>query len=364
MILKQLSILNYKNIPEANFDFSPHINCFIGMNGEGKTNILDAIYFLSFTKSATNSIDAHNIRHDQDLLMIQGKYEIDGTEENISCGIKRGVKKVFKRGGKAYKRMSEHIGLLPLILVSPNDHVLIIGGSDERRKFMDMCISQYDRDYMNALMTYSKALQQRNMMLKNEDSDIDIDMISTYEEVMAETGEQIYMQRQKFVEELIPVFQDYYTRISGCHETVGLTYSSHCQRGPLLETIQCSRNRDIAVGHSLHGIHRDELEMTIDGYSLRNEGSQGQAKTFLISFKLAQFHFLKRTGSHTTPILLLDDIFDKLDSSRVEQIIQLANDDAFGQIFITDTNRENLDRILANSQDDYKLFTVKGGMIE
>ncbi len=364
MILKQLSILNYKNIPEANLDFSPHINCFIGMNGEGKTNILDAIYFLSFTKSATNSIDAMNIRHEQDILMLQGEYDIDGVEEHISCGIKRGVKKVFKRGGKAYKRMSEHIGLLPVILVSPNDQVLIIGGSDERRKFMDMCISQYNKDYMNALMNYNKALQQRNMMLKNEDADIDIDMISTYEEVMAETGERIYEQRRKFVEELIPVFQDYYTRISGNHEIVGLRYTSHCQRGPLLEVIQRDRSRDIAVGHSLHGIHRDELEMTIDGYPLRNEGSQGQSKTFLISFKLAQFHFLKRTGSHTTPLLLLDDIFDKLDSKRVEQIIQLANDEAFGQIFITDTNRENLDRILMNSQDDYKLFTVKGGQIE
>ena len=364
MILNRLSILNYKNIQEADLSFSPHINCFIGMNGEGKTNILDAIFFLSFTKSATNNIDALNIRHDEEFLMLQGQFDIDGVAEQISCAVRRGQKKVVKRGDKAYKRMAEHIGLLPVILVSPNDQALIVGGSDERRKFMDMCISQYNREYMNDLMRYNKALQQRNMLLKTEEGTIDTEMLSVYEEVMAETGERIHQYRKAFVDELIPLFQDYYTRISGNHERVGLSYVSHCQRGPLLEVIQRDRNKDIAVGHSLHGIHRDELEMTIDGYPLRGEGSQGQTKTFLISLKLAQFHFLQRTGSHTTPLLLLDDIFDKLDSHRVEQIVNLANDESFGQIFITDTNRENLDRILAHTQDDYRLFTVRAGKIE
>ncbi len=363
MILNRLSILNYKNIQEADLTFSPHINCFIGMNGEGKTNFLDAIYFLSFTKSATNSVDALNIRHEQECMMLQAEYDLDGTIEKITCGIKRGQKKTIKRGDKAYKRMAEHIGLLPIILISPNDQVLIAGGSDERRKFMDQCISQYNRQYMEDLMRHNKALQQRNTLLKDEDHLVDPEMLSIYEEVMAETGERIFQQRQAFVSQLIPLFQDYYTRISGGHETVSLSYSSHCQRGPLLEVIQRDRQRDIAVGHSLHGIHRDELEMTIDGYPLRIEASQGQSKTFLISLKLAQFHFLRQTGSHTTPLLLLDDIFDKLDSRRVEQIIKLANDEAFGQIFITDTNRENLDRILANTQDDYRLFTVQAGKI-
>lgn len=364
MILNHLSILNYKNIQEADLGFSPHINCFIGMNGEGKTNILDAIFFLSYTKSATNNIDALNIRHDEEFFMLQGNYDIDGTAEQISCAVRRGQKKVVKRGDKPYKRMAEHIGLLPVILVSPNDQALIVGGSDERRRFMDMCISQYSHEYMEDLMRYNKALQQRNMLLKTEEGTIDMEMLSVYEEVMAETGERVYKYRKAFVDELIPLFQEYYTRISQNHERVGLSYISHCQRGPLLDVIQHDRNKDIAVGHSLHGIHRDDLEMTVDGYPLRGEGSQGQTKTFLISLKLSQFHFLKRTGSHTTPLLLLDDIFDKLDSRRVEQIVKLANDESFGQIFITDTNRENLDRILRNTQEDYRLFTVNGGVIE
>lgn len=363
MILKQISIINYKNIQEANIEFSPSINCFIGMNGEGKTNILDAIYFLSFTKSATNSIDSMNIRHEQDFFMLQGEYSLNDVNEQIYCGMKRGQKKIFKRGDKSYKRIADHIGLLPVILVSPNDQILIIGGSDERRKYMDMCISQYNKAYMNALIRYNKALQQRNMLLKNENEDVDNEIICAYEEIMAETGEYIYMERKTFVDELIPVFQKYYSRISGNHERIGLKYTSHCQRGPLLKVIQQDRNRDFAVGYSLHGIHRDELEMTIDDYSLKREGSQGQSKTFLISLKLAQFHFLKRTGSHTTPILLLDDIFDKLDSKRVEQIIKLTSEESFGQVFITDTNRENLDKILVNGNDNYKLFNVCNGEI-
>lgn len=363
MILKQISILNYKNIQEANLEFSPGINCFIGMNGEGKTNILDSIYFLSFTKSATNSIDSMNIRHDQDFFMLQGEYNLDDVDEQIYCGMKRGQKKIFKRGGKAYKRIADHIGLLPIILVSPNDQILIIGGSDERRKFMDMCISQYNKEYMYSLLKYNKALQQRNMLLKNESADVDEEILCAYEEMMAETGEYIYQQRKSFVEEMIPVFQKYYSRISGNHERIGLTYISHCQRGPLLEIIQRDRARDFIMGYSLHGIHRDDLDMTINDYSLKREGSQGQSKTFLISLKLAQFHFLKQTGSHTTPILLLDDIFDKLDSQRVEQIIALTSEEDFGQVFITDTNNENLDRILANKHDNYKLFNVCKGEI-
>ncbi len=362
MILNHITILNYKNIKEAELDFSPNINCFVGSNGEGKTNVLDAIYFLSFTKSATNAVDSQNVRHGEEFFMIQGLYDLNGNPEEVSCGLKLHQKKQFKRNKKAYKKLAEHIGLLPLILVSPNDHELILGGSDERRRFMDIVISQYSPTYMNLLMRYNAALQQRNILLKQEEEP-DVEILTAYEEVMAQCGEPIYRLRNEFITEFIPVFQNYYSRISGDHEQVGLTYISHCQRGPLLEVIQRDRAKDRAVGYSLHGIHKDDLTMTLGDYPIKREGSQGQNKTYLISLKLAQFNFLKQTGSKTTPLLLLDDIFDKLDANRVEQIINLASDEAFGQIFITDTNRENLDRILERSQGDYKIFKVKGGVI-
>ena len=362
MNLKHITILNYKNIKDAELDFSPNINCFIGSNGEGKTNILDAIYFLSFTKSSINAVDSQNIRHGEEFFMLQGLYDLNGTQEEISCGLKRGQKKQFKRNKKAYKKMSEHIGLLPLILVSPNDHELINGISDGRRRFMDVVISQYDPSYMNLLIRYNNALQQRNSMLKQE-AEPDPEIMEAFEEVMAATGEQIYRLRNDFITQFIPVFQEYYTRISGNHEEVGLEYSSHCTRGPLLQTIQQGRAKDRIMGYSLHGIHRDDLTMTIDSYPIKREGSQGQNKTYLISLKLAQFDFLRNTGSKTTPLLLLDDIFDKLDAQRVEQIIHLASGDDLGQIFITDTNRENLDRILEMSKGDYKIFNVKDGEV-
>ncbi|MBP3213446.1 MAG: DNA replication/repair protein RecF [Bacteroidaceae bacterium] len=362
MILKRLTILNYRNIATAELEFSPKVNCFVGQNGEGKTNVLDAIYFLSLTKSAINTIDSANVRHGEEMMMVQGIYDLNGIEEEISIGMKLHQKKHVKRNKKEYKRLAEHIGLLPLIIASPNDSTIISGGSDERRRLMDMVISQYDPEYMNALMTYNKALQQRNAMLKAEEEPSD-DIISIYEEMMAENGERIHAKRQAFIEEFIPVFQRFYTAISGDNEQVSLHYTSHCQRGPLLDIIQRDRQKDRIVGYSLHGIHKDELEMTLDGYPIKREGSQGQNKTYMISLKLAQFDFLKRTGSQTTPLLLLDDIFDKLDAQRVEQIVNLVSDDAFGQIFITDTNRENLDKILERSQGNYKIFHVEGGNI-
>ena len=227
---------------------------------------------------------------------------------------------------------------------------------------MDIVISQYNPSYINLLMRHNAALQQRNTLLKQEEEP-DVEIMNAYEEVMASCGEQIFKLRNKFITDFIPVFQDYYARISGNHEKVGLEYISHCQRGPLLEVIQRDRAKDRIMGYSLHGIHKDDLVMTLGDYPIKREGSQGQNKTYLISLKLAQFNFLKQTGSKTTPLLLLDDIFDKLDANRVEQIINLASDEAFGQLFITDTNRENLDRILERSQGDYKIFTVEGGVI-
>ena len=365
MILRKLSILNYKNIREATLELSPKMNCFIGQNGVGKTNVLDAVYYLSFCRSASNPIDSQVIRHDEPFCLIEGEYGEHSSDSHlsISCGIKRGQKKHFKRNKKEYKRLSEHIGLIPLVVVSPSDTLLIEGNSEERRRLMDMVISQYDRSYIDALTRYNNAHQQRNILLKQEDPAPDPLVLQIWEEQMAEAGEEIYRKRDAFVQELIPIFQEYYDRISSGREKVGLNYISHCQRGPLLEVIQRDRAKDLAVGYSLHGIHRDDLEFTLGGHLMKREGSQGQNKTYAIALKLAQFDFLKRTASETTPLLLLDDIFDKLDAERVEQIVRLVSGDAFGQIFITDTNRDHLDQILRNSHLDYKIYHVDNGEI-
>lgn len=363
MILSNISIINYKNIRAANLEFSPKINCFIGNNGEGKTNILDSLYYLSFCRSCNNPIDSQLISHGEDFMMLEGNYTDDaGNPEQITCGLKRGQKKQFKRNKKAYKRLSEHIGFVPMVFVSPSDSSLIDSGSDARRHFMDLVISQLDHTYIEALNNYNKALLQRNALLKMEEAP-DESLMEIWEQEMARNGEVVFNKRNAFVEKFVPIFQNIYEHISGAKESVELKYVSHCQRGSLLEVIQRDRFKDRAVGYSLHGIHRDELEMTLDGFQIKREGSQGQNKTYVLAMKLAQFDFLRRTSSNTTPLLLLDDIFDKLDSGRVEHIISLVSGDEFGQIFITDTNRDHLDQILSTSKFGYKLFKVKAGNV-
>ena len=372
MILNRLSIINYKNIQEATLTLSPKMNCFIGPNGTGKTNLLDAVYYLSFCRSAYTSVDSQVIRHDQDFFVVEGDYTDDrgmlGEDQDelrklsIYCGMKRGTKKHFKCNKKEYKRLSQHIGLIPLIFVSPADTYLVDGGGEERRRLMDMVISQYDNLYLDALNRYNKALQQRNTLLKMEEEP-DLELMRIWEEQMATEGEVIYEKRSAFVQELIPVFQQIYQQISDDRESVSLRYVSHGQRGPLLEVIQRDRMKDRAVGYSLHGVHRDDLEMLLGDYPMRREGSQGQLKTFVIAMKLAQFSFLKRTCSQTTPLLLLDDIFDKLDAHRVERIVSLVASKEYGQIFITDTNREHLDKILQANSFDYQLFSVHDGEV-
>ena len=363
MILKKISILNFKNIREASLELSPKMNCLIGHNGVGKTNFLDALFYLSFCKSSLNPVDSQIMTHDSDFFMVEGLYEDEsGKQTDVYCGMKRGTKKHFKRDKKEYKRLSQHIGLIPLIMASPGDSSIISGGSEERRRFMDIVISQYDSVYIDALSAYNKALLQRNALLKME-NEPDAALLDIWEEEMARNGEVVYAKRRAFVEEFVPVFQKIYAVISGGKERVSLTYVSHSQRGPLLDVIRRDRFKDRAVGYSLRGVHRDELEMMLDGYMMKREGSQGQNKTYVLSLKLAQFDFLCRTASKTTPLLLLDDIFDKLDAQRVEQIVKLVSGDGFGQIFVTDTNRDHLDRILHNGCFDYKLFYVDDGNI-
>ena len=362
MILNRITILNYKNLEQVELSFSPKLNCLFGRNGMGKTNLLDALYFLSFCKSAGNPVDSQNIRHEADFFMIQGFYEEENGElEEIYCGMKRRQKKQFKRNKKEYSRLADHIGFIPLVMVSPADQELILGGSEERRRFMDVVISQFDKAYLEALIRYNKALAQRNVLLKS-DLPVDEELFSVWEEMMAQAGEVVFAKREAFIREFTPIFQDFYAYISQEHEAVTLTYESHARDTSLYEVIRQSRQRDQIMGFSLKGIHKDELVMQLGGYPLRREGSQGQNKTYLVALKLAQFDFLKRMG-RTTPLLLLDDIFDKLDAHRVEQIVKLVAGKRFGQIFISDTNRGHLDAILQKVESDYRIFKVEDGRV-
>ena len=363
MWLKRISILNYKNLEQAELEFSHKLNGIIGRNGMGKTNLMDAVYYLSFCKSATNPVDSQNVMHDADFFVLQGFYETDdGEPEEVYCGLKRRQKKQFKRNKKEYSRLSDHIGLIPLVMVSPADSCLILGGSEERRRFMDVVISQFDREYLDALIRYNKALLQRNTLLKAE-VEPDDELMSVWEEMMAQAGEAVYRKRYEFIMEFIPVFQSFYSFISKDGEKVSLEYQSHVAQGEFLQQLKEVRQRDRILGYTSRGVHKDDLLMSLGEFPIKREGSQGQNKTYLIALKLAQFEFLKRTGSRTTPIVLLDDIFDKLDASRVEQIVKLVSGDSFGQIFITDTNRDYLDRILHEVNGDYRLFEVENGEV-
>lgn len=361
MRLNSISILNYKNIAQADLDFTAKINCFVGNNGMGKTNLLDAIYYLSFCKSHSNSIDNQNIKHDADFLMIQGKYELRENVEDIYCGIKRRQKKQFKRNKKEYSRLTDHIGLLPLVLISPNDDGLIADGSDERRKFVDGVISQYNNQYLNALMKYNHALKQRNALLKDETM-MDATLFEIWEEQMVLHGNYIFSERKQFVERFIPMFQQIYSFISEDKEKVGLVYKSQLDEANLAEKLLKNRERDRLIGFSMNGIHKDELEMSLADHPMKRVGSQGQNKTFLISLKLAQFNFLKQTHG-VNPILLLDDIFDKLDEKRVTKIVELVAGNDFGQIFISDTNSKHWEDILPKINQSSQIFQVVDGVI-
>ena len=367
-VLNHLQILNYRNIREASLDFSDKLNCFIGLNGQGKTNLLDAIYLLSFTKSAFSSSDSQNITHGEEMAMVQGTY----GDETFSCGIKRGVKKSFRRGKKDYKRLIDHIGLIPLVMVCPQDNQLVEEGSDERRRFLDAVISQQDKRYLENLTQYNAVLKQRNALLKQleEQEQPDFSLLEIFDEQLIEPAQYIFAARSRFIDDFLPVFQEVYSAISGNKEQVKLLYISQMQDRDLAEAFRRTRQRDLILGWTSQGIHKDELEMLLtDGendYPLKRVGSQGQQKTYLLAMKLAQALYLTNYKSQITkgeyPILLLDDIFDKLDSERVERIVHLVQSDRFGQIFITDTDRQHLTTIL-KPDESAKIFYVENGVI-
>jgi DNA replication and repair protein RecF len=359
MYLKKLSLTNFKNYDQAELEFSPKINCFVGNNGVGKTNILDAIHYLSLTKSFFNNLDSANIKHKEDYFLIQGTFFRDGDEDSIFCSFHRQKQKVLKRNGKEYQKLSDHVGRYPVVMISPADSSLILEGSEERRRFLNKIISQYNAGYLDSVLKYNKALQQRNKLLKDFKAagSFDSDMLSMWNTQLVKYGTFAFGEREILVNELIPVFQEYYSLISNEKEIVKLSYRSHLSEGDFNESLKNAVGKDRILEYTTVGIHKDDLLLEMNDFPVKSLGSQGQQKSYLVALKLAKFDYIKRKAGFS-PILLLDDIFDKFDADRVEQIIRLVGNHRFGQIFITDTHQSRLQDILLTLNTDYKLFKI------
>lgn len=359
MILHKLSLLNYKNFDAITFDFDPKINCFVGNNGVGKTNVLDSIYHLSFGKSYFNPITTQNIKHGTDFFVIEGNYTKNDTPEKIVVSARKGQKKMIKRNGKAYERFSDHIGFIPLVIISPADQDLIIEGSSTRRKFLDGVISQRDPQYLQSLINYNKVLAQRNALLKYfaANHTFNQDAIDVYSEQLHQYGTSIFGKRTVFIEEFIPIFLERYASITSGEETLELRYESQLFENDLLSLLQNNIQKDKITQYTNYGIHKDDLIFEIDGHPIKKFGSQGQQKSYLIALKLAQFDFIKK-HSKDEPILLLDDIFDKLDEARVEHLITLVDNENFGQLFISDTHADRTEEVIKKIHQSYKMFPL------
>jgi DNA replication and repair protein RecF len=359
MILEKLSLLNYKNFESKSFAFDPKINCFVGDNGVGKTNVLDAIYHLSFGKSYFNPITSQNIKHEEDFFVIDGQYQKDNRSEKVLVSAKRGQKKIIKRNAKAYEKFSEHIGFLPLVIISPSDRDLITEGSETRRKFIDGVISQGDSSYLQTLISYNKVLAQRNYLLKYfvANNTHNQDTLDIYNGQLHLFGTEIFEVRSEFLNSFMPIFLERYASISSGNETVNLSYSSQLKEGELLSLLEANLTKDKITQYTNFGIHKDDLSFEIDGHPIKKFGSQGQQKSYLIALKLAQFDFIKKQ-SKVNPILLLDDIFDKLDENRVEHIIKLVHDENFGQLFISDTHADRTEAVIKKVGQSYKMFPL------
>ena len=360
MVLREITITNFKNVRTASLAFSPKINCLLGDNGMGKSNLLDAIHFLSFCKSFTGAPDGMLITRGETFAMVQGRYTRGEADETITAALQAGRPKTFKRSGKAYSRLSEHIGKFPLVLISPADMELVSGTGEERRRFLDMLIAQASPQYLAALIRYGRGLEQRNRLLR--DGAADPALFMAIEQMMDADARLITAARREGVGKLAEIFRPYYAAISGDAETPGIGYTTHLAPGASLTDLFAARRaRDVIMRHTTAGPHRDDLELTVDALPVRRLASQGQAKTFTIALRMAQYAFLRQCAP-AAPLLLLDDIFDKLDSGRVGRIMSLVAGEEFGQIFITDTNRKHLDEVVAAAANSPRaLWTVDSG---
>jgi len=356
MHLASIELTNFKNYETVMLDFSPRFNCFVGNNGVGKTNILDAVHYLSLTKSFFNNSDTLSIKHGEDYFMLKGHFEKEGDVDELFCAFQKQKAKVFKLNGKEYQKLSDHIGRYPVVMVSPADSALITEGSEERRRFLNMIISQYDPVYLEAHSRYNKALMQRNKVLREGSYDSDT-MLDMYDDQLIPAAEIIYEARRTLTENLLPVFASYYERISGSAEEVNIRYRSHLAASDFASHLREARSRDHALQYTTQGIHRDDLVFEINGHPAKTTASQGQQKSFLVALKLAKFGYITRMNGFC-PALLLDDIFDKFDQTRVEEIIRLIGSGEFGQVFITDTQQDRIHRILDNAGIDFRLYRI------
>ena len=359
MFLKKISLFNYKNFSEVSYDFDEKINCFVGKNGIGKTNVLDAIYHLANGKSYFNPLAVQNIKHGEEFFVIDGEFEKASRNEQIVSSFKKGQKKILKRNGKLYEKFSDHIGFIPLVIISPADNDLIIEGSETRRKFIDNVISQLDSSYLLELIQYQKIISQRNALLKYFALNhvFETDTLSIYNEQLHNLGHNIFEKRKKFIDEFLPIFSKHHQAITGSAEKVQLVYESHLFENDTLTLLEQNLAKDRALQYTSVGVHKDDLAFQIDNFPIKKFGSQGQQKSFLIALKLAQFEFVKKQSGEK-PILLFDDIFDKLDESRVSKIVEMVNQEEFGQLFISDTHPERTESIVKSTHQSYKLFNL------
>ncbi len=359
MFLKRISVLNYKNFSEVTFELDSKINCFVGKNGIGKTNILDAVYHLANGKSYFNPLAVQNIKHDEDFFVVDGEFEKNGRQEHILCSVKKGQKKIMKRNGKIYEKFSDHIGFIPLVIISPADRDLIVEGSETRRKFIDSVISQLNSGYLQQLIQYQKIINQRNALLKYFALNhvFENDTLTIYNEQLNALGQAIFEKRKQFLNDFIPIFNTYHQEITNSAETVQLVYQSDLFENDTLTLLEQNLSKDRALQYTSVGVHKDDLSFEIDHHPIKKFGSQGQQKSFLIALKLAQFDFVKKQSGEK-PILLFDDIFDKLDEFRVSKIIEMVNNEEFGQLFISDTHPERTENIVKTTHQSYKIFNL------
>jgi len=365
MHLQQLSVINFKNYTEAGLLLSDGVNAFLGDNGAGKTNLLDAIHYLALCKSYFNPIDSQQIKQDADFFIITGTFSRNNQTEAIACSVKRNQKKQFKRNKKDYPRLADHIGLLPLVMVSPNDVSIIVEGSEERRKFIDNVISQTDNSYLDELIAYNKVLINRNALLKTaaDTGRYDQSLLEIFDEQLTASGKKIFEKRKAFMEAFTPVFNNHYRFLTGEAENVELVYESQLLQADLETLLKKNSEKDKVLERTTCGVHKDDLLFYIHGMPIKKFGSQGQQKSFLIALKLAQYTLLQQAKGFK-PILLLDDVFDKLDDKRVEKLMQMVSDHNFGQVFITDTGYNRVKKIFEDMQVPVKLFKIIKGEID
>jgi DNA replication and repair protein RecF len=365
MHLLQISLQNFKNYREEQFSFPGKITSLVGNNGAGKTNVLDAIHYLSFCKSYFNAIDQYSIHHHAEGFSITGRFRLseEGSSDQVHCTVRKGLRKVFKVNGKELDRLADHIGTIPAVMISPYDNLLIDGGSETRRRYIDMVISQFDRVYLDDLISYNRALLQRNTLLKQMGFEIRFDpaLLSVWDEQIITHGQRIFAARHAFIAAFVPVFRELYQHLSGDAEPAGIEYSSHLDGITSPEFLLTeSLEKDRQARYTTTGVHKDDLQLTLSGMPVKRFGSQGQQKSFIVALKLAQFVYLTRQLK-IKPLLLLDDIFDKLDRTRVERMMDLVSNDQFGQIFITDTNVQRIEAIFSAISADTDVIEINNG---